>query len=163
MNNRDEKVTLVLYPNTWGIGYVICAGPKDILDFGLKQVKRNTQKDYSEKAKWFIEYCKPEVVILLDPKTKGKSSKRIPDALDEIKRLVSTHQLTLFEYTRSQVVYVFSEFKAHTKYEIAMLIISWYPQLKSREPHKRLPWMAEHYQMGVFDAFSLMLTHFYLK
>jgi len=29
--------------------------------------------------------------------------------------------------------------------------------------HKRLSWMAEHYQMGVFDTFSLMLTHYYLE
>ena len=35
----NQKLTLVMYPNTHGIGYVICEGPDEIIDFGLKKVQ----------------------------------------------------------------------------------------------------------------------------
>jgi hypothetical protein len=77
--------------------------------------------------------------------------------------MVRAHQLKLHEYSRNQIKEVFNAFGCETKYEIAMKVLSWYPQLQSRTPEKRMAWMAEPYQMGVFDAFSLMLTHYYLK
>ena len=62
-----------------------------------------------------------------------------------------------------KVISVFGQFGCITKYEITKILVDWYPQLKSREPQKRKVYEAEHYQTGIFDAFALMLTHYYLK
>jgi hypothetical protein len=90
-------------------------------------------------------------------------SKRQEKIIDSITDLARANQININTYSRSQIKEVFGAFERTTKYDIAMLILSWYPELKKKEPHKRLPWMAEHYQMGVFDAFALMLTHYYLR
>jgi hypothetical protein len=49
-----------------------------------------------------------------------------------------------------------------TKYEIARTIVKWLPQFKHQMPRFRKPWMAEDYNMGMFDALSLAITHFYV-
>jgi len=157
-----QKVTLVLYPNTFGVGFVICEGPKEILDYGIKKVRPISHHKYMKKVKWLLDFCKPDIILLLDYKSR-KISKRQKRIIDEIVQLAHASNLNLKSYSRSQIKQTFLIFNAKTKYDIAMVILNWYPELKNKEPHKRLPWMAEHYQMVVFDTFSLMLTHYYLE
>lgn len=160
----NQKLTLVMYPNTHGVGFVICEGPDEIIDFGLKKVRSISNSKYLKKAKWLMEYCRPNLVLLLDYKNGSQRiSKRQEKVIDSFRDLAKAQLIPIQTYSRSQVKQVFSAFEKATKYEIAMQILGWYPQLKNKEPHKRLPWMAEHYQMGVFDAFALMLTHYYLR
>lgn len=159
---KQPKLTLVLYPNTFGIGYVICDGPKEILDFGLKKVRPISHYKYLKKVKWLLDFCKPNLVILSDYKNRSISNRQ-KKIIDAIVEKAKADNLNLQSYSRSQIKNVFASFDASTKYDIAMTILGWYPELKNKQPHRRLPWMAEHYQMGVFDAFALMLTHFYLE
>ena len=45
-----------------------------------------------------------------------------------------------------------------TKHEIALAIAQAFPELTSRLPRKRRPWMSEDESMNVFDAVALALT-----
>ena len=67
------------------------------------------------------------------------------------------------EYSHEQIQFVFEQFKARTKHEIASIITEWLPQFKSKMPPIRKPWMCEDYHMGMFDALALAITHFYLS
>lgn len=164
MSKQNNTVTLVLYPNTFGIGYLVCSGPKDIIDYGLKTIKSKELKAYLKKMDWLFEFCKPDIVLVQDyPKTNNIVSKRTHQFLDELKTKANALGLSIHSYTRNQIKQVFSAFSAESKYEIAMHILGWYPMLKPRKPSPRTAWMSEHYQMGVFDAFSVMLTHYYLS
>ena len=164
MSKSKNKVTLAVYPNTFGIGFVICSGPKDIIDFGLKRIKTRTTKDYRKKLDWLFDYCKPDIVLVQDyPSSNRIVSKRTHKFIEELKTKAKAKQLTIHSYTREQIKHVFSAFNAQSKYEIAMHILGWYPILEPRKPSPRTAWMSEHYQMGVFDAFSVMLTHYYLS
>ncbi len=159
-----NKITLILYPNVFGIGYVICENPQNILDFGLKKVRPLTMKKYIEKIKWLYEFSKPDVVILRDYKGDDfKVSKRTQRVLDTLQELAMNMNLEVFSYSRTQIKEVFSTFGASSKYEIAKQLASWYPQLKSRMPVYRKSYMAESYHMAIFDAFSLAVVHFYLS
>ena len=159
-----SKLALILYPNTHGIGFVVCESEKNIIDFGLKPINRKTQKEYLNKAKWLIEYATPDIILVLDYKgAVTKISKRQEAIINDITEHARDHGMNIRHYSRRQIKEVFSDFKATCKHDIAMTLIRWYPQLGSREPHKRLAYMSEHYQMGVFDAFALMITHYYLS
>ena len=83
--------------------------------------------------------------------------------MNEIEKEAQAQELNVYKYSRNQIQHVFEQFKAKNKYETARVIVRWYDQLKTRMPYQRKAWMAEHYQMGVFDAFALMLTHYYHK
>jgi hypothetical protein len=158
----DTKLTLVLYPNTHGIAYVLCENPKKIIDFGLKTISRKEYVKWVRKAKELIDFGQPELVLLMD-RPPATLSKRTHLLLLEIEKMALEARLSVIKITRERIRNVFQEFKTKTKYEIARTIVNWYPQLKSRMPYERKDWLAEHYQMGVFDAFSLMITHYYYK
>ncbi|MBS3915824.1 MAG: hypothetical protein KG003_15115 [Bacteroidetes bacterium] len=158
-----SKITLVLYPNTFGVGYVICENAQSIIDYGLKKVRPLTVQKYVDKIRWLYEFSKPDVVILRDYRNDDyKVSKRTQKVLNELQSLAGALNLNVYSYSRLQIKDVFSEFKASTKYEIAKQLTTWYPQLRSKMPSYRKSYMAESYHMGVFDAFALAIVHFYL-
>ncbi|WKD85212.1 hypothetical protein KCTC32516_00552 [Polaribacter huanghezhanensis] len=160
MKKNKQPLILVLYPNTYGLGFLICESPQKIIDFGIYKIRPFSKAKYLKKVEKLMDFCKPEIVLLLD--YKSKVSKRQRTLLQMIKKTIKAKNLKVHSYSRSQIKEVFSSFKASTKFEIASLIIKWYPQLKRIAPHKRLPWGAEHYQMAVLDCFALMLSHNYL-
>jgi hypothetical protein len=45
-----------------------------------------------------------------------------------------------------------------TKFEIALAITKTFPELASRLPRKRKPWMSEDERMNLFDAVAFALT-----
>ena len=157
MNNR--KVTLTLYPNAFGLSYVISKSPNDIINFGKKVVLIKQAKDFLDKIAGIMDDYEPELLILRDyDHPKSQLSKKYKDIWQAIEQQAKIKGFTLFKYSRDQIKEVFSSFDAKTKFEISERIIEWYPQLKSRSPRRRKPWMNEDNQMGIFDAFSLMLT-----
>jgi len=162
MSNR--KVTLTFYPNAFGLSFVISKGPNDIVHFGKKTVSKKQITDFLEKIESIMDDYEPELVILRDYNhPKGHLSQKYKGIWQAIEEQALFKGLPVFKYSRDQVKEVFSSFDAKTKFEISERIIEWYPQLKSRSPRKRKPWMNEDNQMGIFDAFSLMLTHSYLQ
>ena len=123
---KRQKITLVLYPNTFGVGFVICEGPKEILDFGIKKVQPISHHKYIKKVKWLLDYCKPDIVLILDYKAR-KISNRQKRIIDDIVQLSHAKNLNLKMYSRLQIKQTFLSFNAKTKYEIAMVILNWYP------------------------------------
>jgi hypothetical protein len=164
MSKQNNKVILAIYPNTFGIGYVVSSGPNEILDYGLKTVKSKELKTYRKKIDWLLEYCKPDIVLVQDYQKNNRIvSKRTHKLLAELKTKSQAMGLKIHSYSRSQIKQVFLAFESESKYDIAMQILKWYPMLEPRKPKKRTAWLSEHYQMGVFDAFSVLLTHHYLS
>ena len=66
-------------------------------------------------------------------------------------------------YNRTQIKEVFHAFGETTKYGISKSIAGLYPELQHRMPDLRKNSDTEHYQMALFDAFALMLTHYYIN
>lgn len=157
-------MTLVLYPNTRGIGFVLCESEQEIIDFGIKHINRRTHGEYIKNAKWLLDYATPDLVLLLDYQGAVHTiSKRQVNIIDTMVKHAKERGLNVKRYSRRQIKDVFSNYAAFSKYDIAKQLISSYPQLITRIPHKRDRYLPEHHQMGVFDAFALMVTHYYLS
>jgi len=71
-------------------------------------------------------------------------------------------KIPTFQYSRKQIQDVFELYGHTSKFHVAKQIITWFPELSSRAPKLRKPWMNEGYNMGVFDAMALAITHHYL-
>lgn len=166
MRYKEEKrgVTLTLYPNTYGLSFLISDGPKDIIDYGIKQVKKKEAKYFLEQFKRIMDFYEPGLVILRDyDHTESQISVKYRTIWNGIEEMVNERKMKLLKYSRKQIREVFEIFHAKTKYEISRVIANWYPQLKSKFPRKRKPWQSEDYYMSIFDSFSLMLTHAYIE
>lgn len=165
MNLRSEstdKCTLVLYPHTRGIAYVLCNGPKDIVDYGIRTVRCRLRGKLEKSVDSLLENTKPNVVILGSVKDLPQLSSLKGRLLRYLIKQVKLKELPLYQYTRTDIKHSFLQFGCETKYEIAMRLIEWFPFLSSRRPYKRNAWSSEDHNMPYFDAFALMLTHYYI-
>lgn len=161
MSSMKSKVVLVLYPNVTGLGYVIATDPKEIYDYGMRKFKPFSKYRFLKKVRWFLDYAKPQIIILLNYEN-SHISKRVTETIKEIESLARAKNLNIIKYSKMQIRDTFSVLGASTKFEKSIQIMKWYPELESIIPPKRRPWKPEHYQMGVFDAFALLTTHWYL-
>ena len=156
---QDTHVVLALYANSRGLGYACMEVPNKIIECGVLNVTPLSNEKILRRVHWFIEFFKPQVVVIRDAKT---SVSRIQELSDTIATLATAKNMPVYRYTRQQVKDVFEIHGATTKIEIAHKIIKTSPELASRTPKIRKWYMPEDYNMGVFDAVALILTHEYL-
>lgn len=163
-SSEKHPLSLCLYPNSYGIAFVLSNGPKDIIDFGIKKITPLKTRSFLKQTQWLLEYAKPNVVVIRNPESnRYQWSKQKEQMIDKLKALAQSQDLTVFEYNRAQIKEVFTQFGSTNKFAIARRLVSWYPFLKSKMPSFRKQYLAEHYQMGLFDAFALVITHNYLQ
>jgi hypothetical protein len=69
----------------------------------------------------------------------------------------AARHLIVVTVTRESVRRLFAP-TGTTKFEIALAITKTFPELASRLPRKRKPWMSEDERMNLFDAVAFALT-----
>ncbi|QMU65265.1 MAG: hypothetical protein GKR88_13830 [Flavobacteriaceae bacterium] len=159
-----NPITITLYPNAFGMGYLISESPKEIINYGVAKIRPLTKDRYVKRLLHFVKLYRPQLIILRDyTGADNRISKRIVKVIDAFKKEAEKLDLPIHTYSREDIKTVFKQFGGNSKYEISKTISSWYPELQARMPDLRKNSSAEHYQMGVFDAFALMLTHQYLE
>lgn len=157
MKKNQRNVTIVINPSYEGIAYVAYESLNNVLDFGLRKVNRKNKNEFERHIKYLFNFCKPEVVLLLD-KSQSKSS-RIQWAVKIIKEVAEASELILHQKTSSTIAEAFEVFGIKTKYERFKLLCSWFPMLKKIAPCEHFRFINTHYHTPVFDAFALMVAH----
>jgi Holliday junction resolvasome RuvABC endonuclease subunit len=158
---QENPVLLALYPSSVGMGYACLQIPDQLLDFGIATIKPMLNGKLLSRAERFMEYYKPKV-ILLKEKHSSKNSKRNDNLIDALASLSYEKNIQVYRYTREQIKDVFEIFGARSKYEMAQRIIKMLPDLEHRSPKMKKWYEKEDYNMVLFDAVSLAVTHTYL-
>ena len=162
MKNSD-KVVLAIYPNSRGFGYAFLEHATEPRDCGIVTIQPICNHRCLNRIKKFVTHYEPTLVLLQDfQSVNSRKSRRVKDLVNEIITFCQNQSLRVCEYSQEQIQFVFEQFKARTKHEIAKTIVDWLPQFKTKMPPIRKPWMCEDYHMGMFDAIALAITHFYL-
>ena len=161
--NQDATLILSLYPNARGLGYVCLEAPQRLLDSGVLTVRPLSNERILVRVAKFVEFYHPTLIVIRDSDTlTTRRAKRVQGLMDTITAYAKSKNIKVAKYTRQQIRDVFEVHGAQTKYEIAQQIIHWFPELAPRAPKIRKPWMDEDYNMGLFDALSVAITHLYL-
>ncbi|WP_046756470.1 hypothetical protein [Kordia jejudonensis] len=161
---KTNPLVVTLYPNAFGMGYVISETPKELINYGIAKIRPLTKDKYVKRLHKFIKEYRPALILLRDyTDSDNRISKRVMKVIDAFEREAKELELPIFKYSRDDIKEVFSQFDGNNKYVISKTITSWYPELKRYMPDIRKYPNAEHYRMGIFDAFALMLTHHYLE
>lgn len=160
--NKNSNVILSLYPNAKGLGYVCADMPHKLIDYGMITIRPFGSRRVLDRIEKFLDFFQPKLLVVRNCKSESDSRRKARKVTEKIVALAKEKKLPVYEYTREQIRFVFEQFSATSKYEIAMKIIEWFPELKDRSPKIRKVWMDEDYNMGIFDAFSLINTHQYL-
>lgn len=159
--NKENPVILALYPNSIGIGYVCIQVPEKLIDYGIASIQPISNGKLLRRTERFMDYYKPKLIILKETEP-AKNSNRVNKLIHAITTLSGEKGLQVYRYTKQQIKDVFEIFGASTKYEIVEKIVKMLPDLAPRAPGTREWYEKEHYQMGLFHAVSLAVTHTYL-
>ncbi len=161
---QTPELTLVLFPNYFGMRYLICENPKELLNYGMSKIRPFTKDRYIKRLHKFLKQYKPALVILRGYETDdNRISKRTINVINSFKNEAEANNIPVYQYSRTQIKEVLSEFGGKSKFGIAKTISHWYPELSSRMPQFKMNSDLEDYNMGLFDVFALMLTHHYLE
>lgn len=156
-------ITFAIYPNTRGFGFVCLEKSRQLIDYGIVTIRPICNRKVIKRARKFMEYYKPDLVIIQDHECKfTRASKRVIRVLDAIANHAEDKELKVYRYKREQIRDTFSQFSATTKFEIAQILCKEHKELEHRIPKPTKLWMSEDYNMGIFDALSLAYTHYYL-
>jgi hypothetical protein len=158
---HENPVILALFPNSVGIGYACLQVPERLFDFGVVTVKPMSNSKLLKRAERFMDYYKPKIILLKEPEA-TKKSHRVDKLIEAITTLSGEKGLKVYRYTRQQIKDVFEVFGAHTKFEMVQKIVAMLPDLKARAPKERKWYDKEHYQMVLFNAVALAVTHTHL-
>ncbi|WP_299216971.1 hypothetical protein [uncultured Dokdonia sp.] len=160
----NSGLIVVLYPNGAGLNYIVCENPKELIRYGIARIRPLSVGAHLKRLQGFIKEYNPSLILLRGYQdTDKRISKRVVRVIDAFEKQAIDQGLSIYKYSREDIKQAFLQFGKNTKYGISKTISEWYPELQSRMPALRKNTTAEHYQMGVFDVFALMLTHYYLE
>ena len=155
---KDTSRVLAIDPTSKGFAFAVLEGPESLFDFGTVQLSSKDEAAYLERIDGLFERYLPHGLIVEDPTGPGsRRAPRIANLIREIELIAWRRQVDCLRVSRGQVQEVFAE-SGTTKYEIALAISRWFPELEGRLPDSRKPWESEKEGMNVFDAVSFALT-----
>ena len=163
LSNYSTGLTMAIFPNGIGFGYAIMKDALTVEMANVVAIKPRPVSNFKtlEKIREKIAYYEPSTIVIEDP-IKASKSKRVAKLLKQLTSLANERNMKVYTYTRSDIRFVFSNFKAHTKHEIAQVISKEVPYMKDRLMEKRRCYEGEAFITGAFDSISLGITHFYL-
>jgi Holliday junction resolvasome RuvABC endonuclease subunit len=158
----QEKRVLAIDPTSRGFGFAVLEGPRKLIDWGVKQLrKEKTARSILQSKELMARYC-PDVVVVEDWQGRGsRRCLRIGNLIRAIRTMAERRRISTRCFSRFRVRQAFASWHAWTKYQIAIAIARQLPELKSRLPRYRKPWMSEDERMAIFDAVAFALTYFY--
>jgi hypothetical protein len=161
MTRRRDIRVLAIDPVTRGFGFAVLEGSDRLIDWGVKETKTDKSRRSLKLISDLIDQYEPHVLVLED--YAGKDSRRcgrVQRLIDAISKLASSKKVRVKRISRGDVKAYFKQYRAVTKYEIAVSIAKRFPELAPRLPRFRKPWMSEDYRMSIFDAVALGLVTF---
>jgi Holliday junction resolvasome RuvABC endonuclease subunit len=161
MSNAGKKEIRVLAvdPSTRGFGFAVLEGPNRLIDWGVKETKKDKSARSLKLIEDLIDRYQPNAIVVEDYAGKGsRRCRRIQGLINDISKLASKRKIKVRSFSRAKVKQVFSESGASNKHEIAVSIANRFPELAPRLPRFRKPWMSEDYRMSIFDAVALGVT-----
>ena len=155
---RSARRVLAIDPNTRGFGYVVLEDPNTLIDWGVKSA-RSGKATVLSNLRDFIRQYRPYALVIEDADGKGsRRCKRVRRLLKTIRAMAKKSGVKTKAISLTKVKEVFAAFGARTKHEIAQVVAKQLPELASKLPPRRKPWMNEDYHMATFDAAALALA-----
>lgn len=161
-NQADDSLILSVFPSVRGFGFALFHGAWVPIDWGFRHVQGDKNKLCLDKVEKLIDDYAPDTLLLEDHAGEGSHrSPRVAALIDDITAFATERGITVERYSRDQIRECFAEFDAVTKYDIARAISQVLPEFPPQLPPERKIWLPEDTRMSIFDAVSLIFTHFY--
>lgn len=168
MSNTIDECTLILSiaPSVQGFGFAFFDGIWTPIDWGFKKTSKPKNEQTCLQVEALIERYSPDVLLIEDPlpekpAVRWTRAPRVKTLLSDLEALGEKKNILVAKYTRGDIQECFAQFNAKSKYEIASAISQHLPEFTAQLPPRKKLWLPESNYITVFDAVSLIFTHFY--
>lgn len=159
--SANNMRVLAIDPTHRGFGYVIFEGPLRLVDWGTRDVRGAKNACCVQAVSRLVELYRPDAMILEDSGARGsRRRERVQQLIHELGKLARRHKVQVRRISRLKVRKTFASQGATNKHRSARVIAKRLPELASRLPPERKPWMSEDTRMAIFDAAAMALALF---
>lgn len=153
---------LGISPNTRGMGYAALDGPTEILETGVSRARLFGTLTCMRRLRALFSFYQPDLIAIESNRGKGLVKGSVAASIlravtEEAKR----YSIPIIVYSRDDVRAVFSQYQAHTRYQIGKRITEWLPELTPKLPRRSVWWEKKDENLAVFDAIAIALTHYH--
>lgn len=146
---------IALDPTRRGFAYVILEVPHNLVDWGIVQAEGAACVKRLEEL---LGRFTPESFILEDyTEPECRRSQSVKEFLWSLEMLALVRGMGALRVRRKALRERFAPHGA-SKQAIATALADLFPELRSRLPRVRKPWMSEDERMNIFDALSFALA-----
>src|SRR5438552_487623 len=105
---KDMRV-LAIDPSTRGFGFAILEGAEKLIDWGVKETKKNKNAKSLNLVDELIELYQPRVIVVEDYEGKGsRRCDRVSELIEDISKLASKKKIRVRSFSRAKVKQAFS-------------------------------------------------------
>lgn len=162
MNGSPRFATriIAISPSSRGFGFVALEGYW-LLDWGFRSTRGKKETQTVEGLRVLIDRYAPSILVLEDSSpTKSRRCKRIHQLIQRLTSAAIDRDVAVYHCSPEIRKQIFNPLGAHTKREIALTLVEYFPELKATLPKKRRPWTSEDFRMSIFDALMLAWGYF---
>ncbi len=108
-----------------------------------------------------VERYSPDVLVIEDWRARGcRRRERVRGLIDELTELAKRNSVRVHCVPQVKVNKVFADMGATNEHQIGCAIAEQFPELRSRLPSERKPWISEDARTAIFDAAAFALVSF---
>lgn len=144
------------------IGYAAFDSPERLLDYGTSRF--DSGEIGRARAEFLLRALAPSVIVLRRLRTRstrkhprGTANRRVVEAV--AKQL----NVPLAFVAERAIKALFTEFNCRNKFQVAVILGTWFPELGRYVPRARKCYEPEPWTMAYFDAIGLGVAYFMLK
>jgi hypothetical protein len=152
----NTRITLALDTTSGGFAFAVLQGNETLIDWACSEVSKTKPQVWRGRVEKLLARYEPDLLALPDVEEprRGRWAKRF--TLD-VESFATERGIAVRRVSRREVQEQFAD-SGVTKHEIAVAVTRLFPELASRLPRQRKPWMSEDKRMSIFDAVSFALV-----
>ncbi|HWY60493.1 MAG TPA: hypothetical protein VNW15_01195 [Rhizomicrobium sp.] len=158
---QDKERVLGVHPTKNGFSWIVFESPNVPLDWGTCSARTRGNSRSMAKFERILDRYEPVAVVLETFETREKARPTRAQLLCQgMSNLAHSRGMDTPVYDRELIRMYFARMGASTKHEIAQAVAQRLEPLRRRLPRKRTTTSEPDPRQSLFDAASLVLTHY---
>lgn len=152
--SKDRILALEVRPRV--TGFAVLETTPSLLDWGTRKQQIGNHQIaaiVARKIDALLDLYAPSTIVVRARKVLSREARRrIRTVIGAIRREARKRSVTFQTISAKAVYRFFAAHRCATKYQGAVLVARWFPELSWKLPPKRKSWKSENHRMVVFDA-----------
>ena len=147
---------LAVDPTSKGFAWAVLEGSERLVGWGTSRLRKDSKTSFEERIEGLLDRYVPSLIVV-EEASLARHGLRASTRRGKLIATVVSQGLEIATVSRAQVRRMFSA-SGTSRFEIALAISLWFPEVAPHLPKKRRIFDPEDERLDMFDALSLALT-----